>query len=224
MYVTTVSAGCLGEIKQASPRLWLHPDVISLEYAHLFDSASEEKAAHVSQAGKRHPRPSLLVEQQPELYHHVVLPQLQQIMRHVLSALSAQPGFRAEHTAVDKGTQATPPPAILYSLLGLDLAVEPVAVEPEPWPESGPAALPMQAAMGDDGVAAVACRRVQLLEINSYPAIGNGTMSNVPREIYTRLVTDMCQVLGLLEPSPSGVGSGASSNCCYDSSAFLEVV
>ena len=36
-----------------------------------------------------------------------------------------------------------------------------------------------------------------LLEVNSHPAIGDGTMSHVPTRVYTRLVTDVLSLLVL---------------------------
>jgi len=41
------------------PRAWLHSDVIILPHSAEFDAASDERAVHVSQAGKAHPPPTL---------------------------------------------------------------------------------------------------------------------------------------------------------------------
>ena len=47
----------------------------------------------------------------------------------------------------------------------------------------------------------------RLLEINSHPAIGDGTMSGVPPAVYTRLVGDVLTLLVL--PALDVVGSFA---------------
>jgi hypothetical protein len=43
----------------------------------------------------------------------------------------------------------------------------------------------------------------QLLEVNAYPAIADGTMSKVPSSVYTRLVRDVVSLLIL--PALDGV-------------------
>ena len=138
-------------------RGYVHDDVITLLYSQLHQPQwREDKSLHVSQAGKTHPIPFQL-SALPGPEAELVPPQLREITRQILLALSNRP-------------EAAPQPAVgstLYSLMGLDLAVEPGA----------------------------ACRTV-VLEVNTYPAIGNGTMSTVPREIYTRVVRDMLCVLG----------------------------
>ena len=113
---------------------------------------------HVSQAGKGHPPPFLLEQQQPELWA-AVHPQVEAILRQLLAAASTLPAL----CSTEAGQLPRP---VLYSLLGLDVAVEP----------------------GSQA-------RAVLLEANAYPAIGSGTMTAVPEHVYTRLVGDMLGVL-----------------------------
>ena len=153
----------------------VHSDVICLQYAVEHDANSEDKAAHVSQIGKAHPAPFLLAERQPELYA-LVLPQVRTICGHLLSAMA---GLVTPRRPADVVATAPLTGQLLYSLLGLDLAVEPGA----------PA-------------------RTVLLEVNTYPAIGNGTMSTVPREVYTRLVEDMLRELKLVPDATESELSG----------------
>lgn len=189
------------------PRAWLHADVICLPYSVIAATSegceeSEEKCAHVSQVGKRHPPPYLLARQEPDLYHTIVMPQLHTIMRNILTAAGTRPVFCA---GPDGDSDADTVQPVLYSLLGLDLAISP--------PDAGNRSGDGCSAASDDQQG----RRLQLLEINTYPAIGSGTMSAVATDVYTRLVLDMASVLGVL-------GHDGQGNCARSTSnGFVEV-
>lgn len=142
-----------------------HSDVICLPYAVEHEAKSENKAVHVSQIGRDHPTPYLLAVRQPELYA-TVFPQIRTICGYLLSAVAAP----LELLPISNvGAKCPATDQVLYSLLGLDLAIEPGTLA-----------------------------RTVLLEVNTYPAIGNGTMSTVPHAVYTRLVSDMLRVLKLV--------------------------
>ena len=130
------------------------------------------------------------------------MPQLHTIMRNILTAAGTRPVFCA---GPDGDSDADTVQPVLYSLLGLDLAISP--------PDAGNRSGDGCSAASDDQQG----RRLQLLEINTYPAIGSGTMSAVATDVYTRLVLDMASVLGVL-------GHDGQGNCARSTSnGFVEV-
>lgn len=57
--------------------------------------------------------------------------------------------------------------------------------------------------------AALSCGQLNLLEVNAFPAICSGTMTDVPAQVYTRLVRDIITLavlpaLGAQSPEPGG--------------------
>jgi len=140
----------------AMPAAWLHRDVIALAHASVYDLRANDKAVHVSQCGRRHPPPVLLEQLPPE--HPAAAPELPARLKHLVARTLAA----AAHELIPEPRCSR---ATLYSVLGLDVALESGSGQP------------------------------QLLEVNSYPAVADGTMGQVPTAVYTRLVRDVVALL-----------------------------
>ena len=142
---------------QAPPAAWVHRDVIVLGHSTQYSERADDKAAHVSQAGRHHPPPCTLDELPAD--HPAASPTLPlrlcELVRRSLQAVASQliPELRCSVST-------------LYSLLGYDVTLD-------------------------------ANGQPQLLEVNDYPAIASGTMSSVPKEVYTRMVSDVLALLVL---------------------------
>jgi hypothetical protein len=109
---------------RAQPRAWLHRDVIVLPYARPFDAASDDRAVHISQAGKAHPPPSLasLLPSDHPAAEAALWPRLRGLVGGCLSAAapalfpSAQGGGATTSLRCDAST--------LYSVLACDVALD----------------------------------------------------------------------------------------------------
>jgi len=131
----------------------LHRNVICLPHALPYESrASAPKSVHTSQAGKRHPPPSLLSELNSSHPAASLFPAILSCTRIFLMA-----NLSSLDQPVANGITC-------FALLGADYLV---SCEVE----------------------------VKLCEVNSHPALGWGSMSNVPRQVFARLVEEMLDVV-----------------------------
>lgn len=187
--------------QRAALRAWVHEDVIATPHAkptEVQDAAGAAPAAaeadagvHVSSHGRGHPQPFLLPQLALQLAQQSsdsAAALQQDLWRQVCSTSRAAVEAAAPRGLVPPGAD---PAAVLYHLWAFDFAVGVAEGGPA---AGGPAAGAAQAA-GAARDAEPLRPRVWLLEANAYPAIASGTMSAVPRSVYTRLVGDL---LGLV--------------------------
>lgn len=100
---------------RAPPRAWLHSDVIILPHARDFDATSDDRAVHISQAGKAHPPPTLasLVPDDHPAAEEALWPRLKGLVGSCLRAAAPAlfPSVRCEVST-------------LYSVLACDVALD----------------------------------------------------------------------------------------------------
>ena len=100
-----------------APRAWVHRDVIVLPHAAPYESSSDNKAAHVSQAGRRHPPPQLLAELPGDHPAANLWPDLQRLAASVLCAGRAAVVrlvflCRSRYPGVSSATELFPPRSV----------------------------------------------------------------------------------------------------------------
>lgn len=109
--------------RQTMPSAWLHRDVIILPHAAPFDTTSDDRAVHVSQAGRNHPAP-ILAAQVPADHpaaQRMLWPRLRRVVAHCLSAA---------HTALVPPAAERCQRSTLFSVLACDVTL---SADGAPW-------------------------------------------------------------------------------------------
>jgi len=163
-----VSSECESiDAKQFSPltfQSYLHKQVIVQHHAAPYERFSKNKASQISQVGKSHPIPVLL-QNLPSNHPAVSLfPQIQLGSKVLMSAF--ENWFTAERIHSQFPSTVLAPETTCFALLGLDWFVQS--------PSSS------NSSCGDV--------ELKLCEVNSHPALGWGTMAQVPSIIFKGLV------------------------------------
>jgi len=163
---------------------FLHQDIVSLSHAVPYPTKDEQqqqqqqqpnnKAAYISQAGKKHPLPRLLSDLPP--CHPAACSQAQ-----IQTCLEKLMALAITSTTVDlypsnPFQQPMAAATTCFQLLGVDLLV---------------ASKDNEATDDDEN----AVPTIKICEVNSHPALGWGTMSQVPSKVFRGLMEDTLSIL-----------------------------
>lgn len=151
-------------------------DVIVQHHATIYEQNSLARAAQISQAGNKHPDSQLLHELSKDHPARDIFPEIERGSHLIVSAyerwfndhLTSNEGLIDEsHKAM---TTAIAPNTACFALLGLDWLLQ------SPSQDGGKPPL-------------------KLCEINSHPALGWGTMTNVPSRVFDKIVEQTLDLL-----------------------------
>lgn len=170
-----------------SIKAYVHKDVICLSHASKYYNDADNndgsvisvsKSAHVSQAGKQHPKPILLEElgsDHPAANTWSQIQNCSQILIKLTATAWQENGFlKQQQQPLPEDTGAC------FALLGTDLL------------------------LSKDGT-------IKLCEVNSHPALGWGTMKDVPYQVYQRLIEDTLSLV-VFNEFDENVDTGISNN------------
>lgn len=157
--------------------------VIVQHHAAVYDPNSVLRSSHISQAGKKHPPPQLLLE----LPHdHPAVDRFPEIQKASQQIIFAYQRWFDDQFVYDTNTMLSlsmSPETTCFALLGVDWLLQ------------------FHRQNNDESKT-----RLKLCEINSHPALGWGTMSKVPSRVFSDLLED---TLNLLLTESSGRDSVA---------------
>ncbi|GAB4821360.1 hypothetical protein N2152v2_008406 [Parachlorella kessleri] len=220
-----------------SPQAFLHRDVIVVEHAQPYRLGSSARALHISSCGRGHPRPYLLTQLHEGPVGGVAEHDDCGLVTTLPGAAAVQACSAAPAEAPSCPTKTHQCPAEQQAISdeafplqrkqapGIALTTR---LQRSIWEQMGSAAAASLVAGAGAGLVPqhadpqvvfyhlfgydfIVDRvgKVQLLEVNAYPAIASGTMAGVDRHLYTRLVRDLLGLVVLpmtdgVPPDPGG--------------------